>query len=325
MKQSILIIIVLLLFSGKAFSQIFVHDPVITQQNDNYYLFCTGLGITIWSSPDMKNWTKEGRVFQETPQWVSETLDDFAGHMWAPDIIYNNGQYYLYYSVSAFGKNTSCIGVATNSTLNPQDADYEWIDHGIVVQSVPGRDDWNAIDPAIAFDDDGQPWMSFGSFWGGLKLVKLNDDLKSIAEPQEWHTIAKRERSFDIDETDAGDGALEAPFIFKKNGYYYLFVSFDYCCRGAESTYKIMVGRAKNIKGPYFDKEGKPMLAGGGSLVLKGNENWHAIGHNAAYTFNGKDYLVCHGYDAHDNARQKLIIREIKWNDDHWPVVDITK
>ncbi|WP_163324736.1 arabinan endo-1,5-alpha-L-arabinosidase [Draconibacterium mangrovi] len=325
MKQSIFIIIALVLFSGKVFSQIFVHDPVIAQQNDKYYLFCTGLGITIWSSPDMENWTKEGRVFDQTPQWVSETLDDFAGHMWAPDIIYNNGQYFLYYSVSAFGKNTSCIGVATNSTLNPEDTDYKWVDHGIVIQSVPGRDDWNAIDPAIAFDDDEQPWMSFGSFWNGLKLVKLDNDLKNIAQPEEWHTIAKRQRSFDIEEADAGDGAIEAPFIFKQNGYYYLFVSFDYCCRGAESNYKIMVGRAKNIEGPYFDKNGKSMLNGGGSLVLKGNENWYGIGHNAAYTFDGKDYLVCHGYDKHDNARQKLIIREIQWDKNDWPVVDQTK
>ncbi|KJF42131.1 arabinan endo-1,5-alpha-L-arabinosidase [Draconibacterium sediminis] len=325
MKQKLIILIALILFSGKVFSQIFVHDPVITQHNDNYYLFSTGLGITIWSSPDMKNWTRDGRVFQETPQWVTETLDDFAGHMWAPDIIFHNNQYYLYYSVSAFGKNTSCIGVATNRTLDPEDPDYKWVDHGNVVQSVPGRDDWNAIDPAIAFDDDGQPWMSFGSFWGGLKLVKLNDDLKTIAQPEEWHTIAKRPRSIEIDESEAGDGAIEAPFIFKKNGYYYLFVSFDYCCRGAESTYKIMVGRAKNIEGPYIDKEGKSMLEGGGSLVLKGNDDWYAIGHNAAYTFDGKDYLVCHGYDRHDNARQKLIIKEISWDKNDWPVVDQTK
>jgi arabinan endo-1,5-alpha-L-arabinosidase len=243
--------------------------------------------------------------------------------MWAPDIVYHNDEYYLYYSVSAFGKNTSCIGVATNKTLDPKEPDFKWVDHGKVIQSIPGKNDWNAIDAAIAFDDDGEPWMSFGSFWGGLKLVKLDDDLKTLAQPEEWYTIAKRPRSLETDESDAGDGAIEAPFIFKKNGYYYLFVSFDYCCRGAESTYKIMVGRAKNIEGPYIDKEGKSMLNGGGSLVLKGNDDWHAIGHNAAYTFDGIDYLVCHGYDAHDNARQKLIIREIKWDNDDWPVVDI--
>ncbi|MCY1719470.1 arabinan endo-1,5-alpha-L-arabinosidase [Prolixibacteraceae bacterium Z1-6] len=321
MKQIIIIIIILILTSGKVFSQIFVHDPVITQQNDQYYLFCTGLGITVWSSPDMKNWTEEGRVFDETPQWVSETLNDFAGHMWAPDIIYYNGQYYLYYSVSAFGKNNSCIGLATNKTLNPEDPDFKWIDHGKVIQSVPGRDEWNAIDPAIAFDDAGQPWMSFGSFWNGLKLVKLNDDLKSVTQPEEWYTIAKRQRSFESDVRDAGDAAIEAPFIFKKNGFYYLFVSFDYCCRGPESTYKIMVGRSKTIQGPYMDKAGKSLANGGGSLVLEGDENWYAIGHNAAYTFNGIDYLVCHGYDAHDNGRQKLIIKEMHWDSDYWPAV----
>lgn len=323
MKQTTIIFVALILLTGKVFSQIFVHDPVITQQNGTYYLFCTGLGITIWSSPDMKNWTEDGRVFENDPQWVRETVVDFVGHMWAPDIVFHNDQYYLYYSVSAFGKNTSCIGVATNKTLDPEDPDYEWIDQGEVIQSVPGRDDWNAIDPAVAFDDDGQAWMSFGSFWNGLKLVKLNDDLKSLAQPEEWHTIAKRPRSVEIDERDAGDGAIEAPFIFKKNGYYYLFVSFDYCCRGAESTYKVMVGRSKTIQGPYRDKEGKLLVNGGGSLVLKGDENWYAVGHNAAYTFNGKDYLVCHGYDAHDNGKQKLIIREIQWGTEGWPIVKL--
>ncbi len=323
MKPIIILLIALILLSGKVFSQIFVHDPVITQQNDTYYLFCTGLGITIWSSPDMKNWTEDGRVFDETPEWVTETVKDFAGHMWAPDIIFHNDQYYLYYSVSAFGKNTSCIGVVTNKTLDPEDPDYKWIDQGKVIQSVPGRDDWNAIDPAIAFDDDGQPWMAFGSFWNGLKLVRLSDDLKSLAQPEEWYTIARRRRSFDTNVRDAGDAAIEAPFIFKQNGFYYLFVSFDFCCRGADSTYKVMVGRSKTIQGPYVDKEGNSMLTGGGSLVLKGDGNWYAVGHNAAYTFNGKDYLVCHGYDTHDNGRQKLIIREIKWDAEGWPAVKL--
>ncbi len=321
MKRTIIIFIALILFTGKVFSQIFVHDPVITQCEDKYYLFCTGLGITIWSSPDMKDWKEEGRVFDETPQWVLNTIDEFAGHMWAPDIIHQNGQYYLYYSVSSFGKNSSCIGVTTNKTLDPKDPDYKWSDHGKVIQSVPGRDDWNAIDPAIAFDDEGQPWMAFGSFWNGLKLVKLNADLVSIAEPEEWYTIARRERSFDIDEKDAGDAAIEAPFIFKKNGFYYLFVSFDYCCRGPRSTYKVMVGRSKTIQGPYIDKDGNSLLAGGGSLVIEGDDDWYAVGHNAAYTFSGKDYFVCHGYDAHDRGRQKLIVKEMQWDADKWPVL----
>ncbi len=76
--------------------------------------------------------------------------------------------YYLYYSVSAFGKNTSCIGVATNTTLDPGDKNYKWVDHGKVIQSVPGRDLWNAIDPNVVLDESQQPWMVFGSFWSGI-------------------------------------------------------------------------------------------------------------------------------------------------------------
>ena len=63
--------------------------------------------------------------------------------------LFTMGLYYLYYSVSAFGKNTSCIGVATNKTLHPSSPDYKWTDHGKVIQSVPGRDMWNAIDPNL--------------------------------------------------------------------------------------------------------------------------------------------------------------------------------
>ncbi len=108
----------------------------------------------------------------------------------------------MYYSVSAFAKNTSAIGVATNTTLNPKDPAYKWIDHGIVIQSQPNRDMWNAIDPNLVFDYSNTPWLTFGSFWEGLKMVKLNPDLKSIANPQEWHTIAKRKRSFDLPDTN---------------------------------------------------------------------------------------------------------------------------
>lgn len=318
-----IIILTLILLSGIASAQIFVHDPVITQENEKYHLFCTGFGITAWSSPDLKNWANEGPVFKETPQWVNSTIPNFAGHMWAPDIVFHNKQYYLYYSVSAFGKNTSAIGVATNKTLDPSSPDFEWVDHGKVIHSVPERDNWNAIDPAIAFDAHGQAWMSFGSFWGGLKLVKMTDDLLSIAQPEKWYSIAKRKKNLTARKTEAGSGAIEAPFIFKKNGYYYLFVSFDYCCKGAESTYKVMVGRSDKIMGPYYDKEGKSLNNSGGSLVVQGNEDWSALGHNAAYTFDNKDYFVCHGYDAHEDGRQKLIIREIEWDKDHWPIVKL--
>lgn len=298
-----------------------VHDPVMIKHEGTYYLFSTGMGISVFSSPDMKVWQRENAVFDAAPAWAVETIPAFKGHIWAPDISYHKGKYYLYYSVSAFGKNTSCIGLATNKTLDVNDPDFKWVDHGKVVQSIPGRDLWNAIDPNLVLDDNGVPWLAFGSFWSGMKLVKLESDLKEIAEPQEWYTIAKRERSFKHSDRDPGEGAVEAPFIFKKNGFYYLFVSFDFCCRGEESTYKIAVGRSKQIAGPYVDKEGIRMDQGGGTLLLEGNTDWHGVGHNAAYSFDGQDYLVFHGYDAHDKGKPKLIIKEMEWDSSDWPIV----
>lgn len=210
-----------------------VHDPVMIRQDGIYYLFATGRGISAWSSKDMKNWKREKPVFNSPPEWAVKAVPGFKGHIWAPDISYFNGLYYLYYSISTFGKNRSCIGLATNKTLDPDHPDYEWKDHGKVIESVPGRDEWNAIDPNFILDDGQKPWLAFGSFWNGLKLVKLSEDAKSIAtDLQEWHTIASVPRNGTSADSLAGNGAIEAPFIFKRNTYYYLFASYDYCCKG---------------------------------------------------------------------------------------------
>ncbi len=302
-----------------------VHDPVMIKQGDVYYLFATGRGIAIWSSEDMKNWRKEQPVFDKAPQWVINNLPNFGNHIWAPDISFYNGKYYLYYSVSAFGKNTSSIGLATNITLNSSDPNYEWIDQGEVIRSKPGQTYWNAIDPNLVFDDMGDPYLSFGSFWGGLKLIKLKEDLITLAEPIEnLHTIASKKEISSLHEDipiSAGDNAIEAPFVFKKNSYYYLFASIDYCCRGIKSTYKMIVGRSKSVVGPYLDKNNVSMQKGGGTLLLEGNKDWYGVGHNSVYTFDGTDYLVFHGYEAADNGRSKLRIEKLTWDEDGWPMI----
>lgn len=317
-----LLLLLLLLKSSIWAQEITVHDPVMIKQKDTYYLYCTGQGISVFSSKDLKNWKSEPTIFKEKPTWVDAVVPNFKNHIWAPDISLHNNTYYLYYSVSAFAKNTSAIAVATNTTLDPTDANYKWVDHGIVIQSVPNRDMWNAIDPNLTFDENNTPWLAFGSFWNGLKMVKLNPSLKSVAQPEEWFTIAKRKRTFELDDTDPGDGALEAPFIFKKNDYYYQFLSWDLCCRGEKSTYKVVVGRSKNLKGPYTDKDGKSLNEGGGTVLIHGNKNWYGAGHNSAYTFDGKDYIVFHAYEIKNNGRPKLEIQELKWDADLWPVLE---
>lgn len=313
-----------LCFTSSSFAQqenISVHDPCIIKQGNVYHIYCTGRGISSWYSTDLEHWTKGKPVFEQAPEWTHVAVPGFRNFFWAPDISYHNGQYYLFYAVSAFGKNTSCIGVATNKTLNEKSPDYHWRDHGKVVQSVPGRDMWNAIDPNVITDEQGTSWLDFGSFWDGIKLVKLNPDRLQIAVPEVWYTIASRIRTFGISDTLAGDAAIEAPYIFHKGKYYYLFVSFDYCCRGLKSNYKIVIGRSENVYGPYMDKNGNLLAKGGGTILLEGDKNWAGLGHNAILSDNGKDYLVFHAYDANDNGKPKLQILLLKWDKDAWPEV----
>lgn len=304
-----------------------VHDPVMIRQDSTYYLFHTGWGIAVCSSTDMKNWKREKPVFTEPPQWAVEAVATFRGHIWAPDISYHNGQYYLYYSVSAFGKNSSCIGLATNRTLHPDDPGYEWVDHGPVICSTPGKDNWNAIDPNLIIDEQGRPFLFFGSFWDGLQMVRLNNELTAPYPGEEPVTIASRKQTrspenppaIDNNPVDAGGNAIEAPFVVRKGDCYFLFASIDYCCKGVESTYKMIYGRADRIEGPYLDKEGKDLLFGGGTLLMEGDDRWPGVGHNAIFCSGGNDYLLFHAYDASDEGRSKLRIMRLSWTEDQWP------
>jgi len=303
-------------------AQVEVHDPVMAKEGNKYYVFSTGPGITFYSSTNMKDWKPEGRVFEGQPTWARSVAPSFDGHIWAPDVHHHNGKYYLYYSVSGFGKLASGIGVTVNKTLDPKSPEYKWVDQGLLLQSVPGRDLWNAIDPNIVMDDKGTAWMSFGSFWTGLKLVKLDASHTKLAEPQEWKTIAARARPAFTADDSGGPAEIEAPFIFKKNGYYYLFASWGLCCQKEKSTYHVVVGRSRTVTGPYLDKDGKDMAQGGGSLVIAGDKDWIGVGHNSAYTFDGKDVLVLHAYETADRYMQKLKVLDMKWDRDGWPVID---
>lgn len=308
--------------SAKPLNEVDIHDPAIAKEGDTYYLYSTGPGVTFYSSKDKKKWVARGRVFPTEPAWAQSVASGFSGHIWAPDVVYHDGNYYLYYSVSGFGKNDSAIGVTVNKTLNPDSADYKWEDRGIVLRSVAGRDLWNAIDPNVIVDGNGTPWMTFGSFWSGIKLVKLNASWTAPAEPEEWYSLAKRERSVLQDDRLAGPAQIEGPFLFKKADYYYLFVSTGLCCRGKNSTYRIEIGRSKNLTGPYLDKQGRDMAKGGGSPLIAENNKWAGWGGNGVYAFDGNDYVVFHAYEAADNNFHRLKIAKITWDATQWPTVD---
>lgn len=287
-----------------------VHDPVMAYENGKYYMFTTGFGVGVLSSPDMVNWQREKGVLASAPEWAHELVPAYNGHTWAPDIQRVGDLWYLYYSCSTFGKNISTIGLAVNKTLDPESPDFKWEDRGKVIQSKPGENNWNAIDPNLILDKKGNPWLTFGSFWDGIQLVRLEKDMQTpIGEPK---TIARRRH--------ARENPIEAPFMTYKDGYYYLFVSFDYCCKGLNSNYKVAVGRSKKIDGPFVDDQGKDMADCGGKILVGESEQYAGVGHCAVYEFDGKWYLLAHGYDKQRNGASKLFLREMTWKDG-WPEV----
>jgi arabinan endo-1,5-alpha-L-arabinosidase len=302
-----------------------VHDPTIIKAGDDYYVFCTGgfrgQGIVpIRKSRDLRIWERDGFVFDKLPAWVADEVPK-ARNAWAPDVSYFNGKYHLYYSLSSFGVNDSAIGLATNVTLDRDDPDYRWVDEGMVVRSRAGEDDFNAIDPNIVIEDDKNVWLSWGSFWGGIMMRRVDPATGKLSTTDTaLHKLAARPRS-KSHETPPVEGAIEAPTIVRHGDNWYLFVSFDFCCRGAKSDYKVVVGRADRVTGPYVDRAGHPMSEGGGTLVIEAaTDHWRGAGHQAVFTDNGVDYLVFHAYSA-ETGRSRLQISTIEWDDDGWPRV----
>ncbi|HHY85937.1 MAG TPA: arabinan endo-1,5-alpha-L-arabinosidase [Verrucomicrobia bacterium] len=291
-----------------------VHDPsTIVKCKDEYWIFHTGRGVSTYRSKDLVQWTRGPRIFTNAPAWVAEAVPENRGmSCWAPDVIQVDGQYFVYYSVSSFGRNTSAIALVTNPTLDPDDPDYKWTDHGIVVQSK-SSDDYNAIDPALFRDDDGRLWMSFGSFWSGIKLIELDPKTGKRVPDSKMYSLAH----FD---------SIEAPFICKHDGKYYLFVNWGMCCRGLRSTYNIRIGRSDTITGPYLDKDGKDMLLGGGTLFLGTEGKFIGPGHAGIYSEGGTNWFGMHFYDGtRPNGDSTLAIRTLSWGADGWPVLDPPK
>ena len=296
------------------------HDPVIAREGDTYHVFSTGHGqrlIETRTSPDLIHWTAGAPVFTTLPTWATTAIPGSQG-IWAPDISYVNGRYRLYYSVSTFGSNRSAIGLATSPTLDPKAKNFGWRDDGLVVMSTKD-DDYNAIDPNFIIDRDGRHWLSLGSFWTGIKLFELDAKTGKPLNAKKPVSIARR---------PAPTGApapVEAPFIIDHGGYYWLMVSYDYCCKGVNSSYYTVMGRSKAITGPYLGKDGSALMEGGGTIFLRADlqekQRWRGPGHAGwLHDKDGKDYVVYHAYDKQANGAPTLRIAPVRWGDDGWPV-----
>jgi arabinan endo-1,5-alpha-L-arabinosidase len=303
------------------------HDPSVIKEGDTWYLFATTPPhlpteeqFPIRCSKDLKHWKACGFVLPKIPDWIKDKSPK-TKELWAPDISFFDGEFHLYYAYSSFGVNTSGIALLTNKTLNPPSPDFHWVDEGLVLESK-AEDDFNAIDPNLVLDDEGQAWLAFGSFWSGIKMRKLNRETGKLStQDTKLYVLASRAKPEHFEPAKPGlpadYQAIEAPFIVHHGRYYYLFVSFDLCCRGTKSTYRTMVGRSREVTGPYVDSDGKKMADGAAVELLKANDKWLGPGGESILLGEGGDIIVYHAYDAKTGV-PSLQISTLTWTGG-WP------
>ena len=184
-------------------------DPAVIQPagGNDVYVFSTGRGIPFFRSDDLVHWQSAGRVFdRDVPLWAKAAVPNAQG-IWAPDIRWLNGRYHLYYAVSTFGSQRSVIGLAVNKTLDSANPDYRWDDRGLIIESAPGKTDFNAIDPAMFVDRDNLPYLFWGSYWSGIKATKIDPDTGKPPEgPLQVTAVAQRAKEVD-------PPSIEAPYV----------------------------------------------------------------------------------------------------------------
>jgi arabinan endo-1,5-alpha-L-arabinosidase len=289
-----------------------VHDPAIARTTTGWYVLSTGIedpsgaqpgGALLRSSPDGQHWQLRDTL--PVPPWVKDAVPGVR-NIWAPDVSWHDGLWYVYYAASTFGSNNSVIGLLTSPTLDPSDSRYHWTDRGLVTRSRTG-DDVNAIDPNLTVDVAGGAWLAYGSFWSGITMIQVSlpSGKPLEADPVRYPLV---DRHFP-------PNAVEAPFIVRHGAWYYLFASFDFCCQGINSTYRTVVGRSQSITGPYVDQTGTPLLAGGGSPVLDARGSMRGPGGESV----ADGTIAFHYYDAADTGIPHLGLAQLAFRDG-WPV-----
>ncbi len=302
----------------------FVHDPsTVIEDSGKYYVYTTGRGIPMLSSPDLVHWTRLGSVFKEIPERVHAAVPKNNGmDVWAPDVIRIGKTFYLYYAVSSWGSFRSVVALVTNTTLDPSNPSYKWVDKGVVVGS-DGTEDMNDIDPGVVRGPDGALWICYGSYHGSIRVLQLDPTtgLPLIDEKVRQGVVIARES--------------EASDIITHNGYFYLFVNHGSCCKGKNSEYNIRVGRSRSVAGPYMDKHGIALTEGGGSLFLAAHDHRIGPGHFGR-VIGGSDasqnmaaagverFSLHYEADLTNLGRPTLGIRPLLWSPDDWPIAGDT-
>ena len=294
--------------------------PEIIRDGDTYYMYIMTAAVSVKKSYDLRNWTHIGSALHKANKsvpvsWMEKEVPGYG--LWCPGIYEINGKYYLYYALSTGGSQHSAICMAVNETLDYESKRYKWVDKGVVLHSYVG-DDFNAIDPCVITDQDGITWLVYGSYWSGIKMRRLDPDTGFLDEnyPEVYSLARNNPRS-----KGADGGAIEAPFIIYKDGYYYLF-----CATGPMQAGRYMnhVGRSENITGPYVDSKGRPMMDGYAEVVTHDTETITICAHNSIFhDYDGQWYMVCEYFTPVED-HSHMLISTIVWTEDGWPTTALT-
>lgn len=287
------------------------HDPTVLRHEDGYALMSTNNMLLMMSSEDGLHWKNNSKLMTSIPSWLKTVTNNKVEDIWAPDLFYFGGKYRVYYTGSAFGKNTSGIGFLASTSIVPGSSGYSWSDNGEVVRSGSGNN-YNAIDADVVEDASGNHWMVFGSWWDGIRLVRLDESSgKQSTSDKTVYKLASR-----------GGSGIEGPSLIEHNGKYFLFTAWDVCCKmGNElsaNTYKTAMGRADAITGPYVDRSGKALTNGGGTILLQRYGRYYGPGGGEAFKDLNRLRFVHHYYDSTRSGAPTLHIRDLVFTDDNW-------
>jgi arabinan endo-1,5-alpha-L-arabinosidase len=285
-----------------------VHDPAtVTEDGGHYFTMGTGMGLPILESDDGWTWRRAGNLMSAIPGGKpgADVLARGGNNTWAPDIIHVGDKFFVYYAAPGT-QPKSAVGLLVGRTLNPESPDYKWEDGGPVAWS-DGIEDSNAIDPGVLLDPDGRLWLTYGSYFGYIRLVELDPKTGKRLHPNE------APRNIAINS--------EAPVPIYHDGWYYLLVTHGSCCVGANSTYNIRVGRSRKVTGPYLDNMGVDMIEGGGKLFAGSRGRHIGPGHFGLLDLGQgvQKFSLHYEADLDHGATSVLDIRPLLWRDG-WPV-----
>lgn len=288
--------------------------PEIIKEEGIYYLFGDNRdGCGIRRSTDLLTWEALSNACTYkngfTSIWQQNEVD--KGELWCPGIYKIGDLYHIYYAITTLGSRRSVIGHYTNTTLDQNSPDYHWVEAGAVIRSYE-TNDYNCIDPCVITDQEGRVWLLFGSGWSGLKMAELNPQTGKLLHPED-DLIPIAYYSTRTDYCEAG-------YIKYHDGYYYLMMAIGYMKPG---HYVNVVGRSRNITGPYVDRDGRAMLKNGGTKITEDKESMTMPGHCSLFEDeDGQWYHVIEYFP--EGADATLGLSTIVWDEDGWPWAAMT-